>query len=258
MGGTDLQGGSLRRRRHALTFEVIPAIDLRGGRCVRLFNGDYDRETEYSADPLAVARQWESLGASRLHVVDLDGARAGHPVNGDVMQQICRALSIPVEVSGGLRTLESLDEAADYGASRLQIGSIAAREPERIKDFVARHGDKVVVSIDARGDEVMTDGWEQGSGVGALALAKQMADYGVARVMVTDISRDGALQGPNVGGMRRFVEELSIPVVASGGVTELSNLTDLAKAGCEGVIVGTALYEGKFELPEALEAVAAC
>lgn len=249
---------SIRRWRHTLTFEVIPAIDLRGGRCVRLFNGDYDRETEYSADPVAVARQWESLGASRLHVVDLDGARAGQPANGEVMRRICAALSIPVEVSGGLRTLESLDEAADYGAARLQIGSIAAKEPERVKDFVARHRDKVVVSIDARGDEVMTDGWEQGSGVGALDLAKLMAEYGVARVMVTDISRDGALQGPNVESIRRFVDELPIPVVASGGVTELRNLTDLAAAGCEGVIVGTALYEGKFALPEALEAVAAC
>jgi phosphoribosylformimino-5-aminoimidazole carboxamide ribotide isomerase len=249
---------STRRRRHTLTFEVIPAIDLRGGRCVRLFNGDYDRETEYSADPVAVARQWESLGASRLHVVDLDGARAGRPENGEVMRQICSALSIPVEVSGGLRTIESLDEAAEYGAARLQVGSIAAREPERVKDFVARHGDKIVVSIDARGGEVMTDGWEKGSGVGAVALARKMAGYGVARVMVTDISRDGALQGPNVEGMRRFVEELPIPVVASGGVTALSNLTDLANAGCEGVIVGTALYEGRFALPEALEAVAAC
>ena len=248
----------LHRWRHTLTFEVIPAIDLRGGRCVRLFNGDYDRETEYSADPVAVARQWQSDGAARLHLVDLDGARAGHPVNGDIMRQICEALSIPVEVSGGLRTLEALDEAAAYGAARLQISSIAAKEPERVKDFVAKHGDKVVVSIDARGDEVMTDGWERGSGVGALELAKKMAGYGVARVMVTDISRDGALQGPNVESMRRFVDELSIPVVASGGVTELSNLTDLAAAGCEGVVVGTALYEGKFTLPEALETVAAC
>ena len=231
---------------------------MRGGRCVRLFNGDYDRETEYSADPVSVARQWETEGASRLHVVDLDGARAGRPMNTEVMHRICAALSIPVEVSGGLRTLDALDEAAGYGASRLQIGSVAAREPERVKDFVAKHGDKIVVSIDARNDEVMTDGWERASGVGALSLAKKMADYGVARVMVTDISRDGALQGPNVAGMRRFVEQLEIPVVASGGVKELSNLVDLAATGCEGVIVGTALYEGKFALPEALEAVAGC
>ena len=174
------------------------------------------------------------------------------------MAEICDALSIPVEVSGGLRTLEALDAAAAYGASRLQVGSVAAREPERVKDFVASHGDKVVVSIDMRGDEVMTDGWEKGSGVEALALAKQMTDYGVARVMVTDISRDGALQGPNVEGVRRFVDELSIPVVASGGVTELINLIDLAGAGCEGVIVGMALYQGRFSLPEALEVVAGC
>ena len=174
------------------------------------------------------------------------------------MGNICQSISIPVEVSGGLRTLESLDEASAYGAARFQVGSIAAREPERVRDFVAKHGDKIVVSIDARGDEVYADGWEQSTGVGALALAKTMAEYGVTRVMVTDISRDGALQGPNVEGMRRFVQELPIPVVASGGVTELRNLVDLAEAGCEGVIVGTALYERRFALPEALEAVAAC
>ena len=231
---------------------------MRGGRCVRLFQGDYDRETVYGDDPVAAAERWLALGASRLHVVDLDGARAGQPANRDVLAAICAAVPVPIEVSGGLRTLDAVDDAVGYGAARVQLGSAAVRDPGLVRDAAARYPEAIVVSIDARGGKAYTDGWREGSGRDALALAGEMATLGVGRVMVTDIGRDGALGGPNVEFLAGFVAALSIPVVASGGVSSLDDLRALAGAGCEGAIIGTALYEGRLDLREALEVAAAC
>ena len=228
----------------AVAFEVIPAIDIRDGRCVRLFQGDYDQETRYSDDPLATARDWEDLGAPRLHVVDLDGARAGMPVNHGVMAAIAAASGVPIEVSGGLRTLEDIAAAVRYGAGRIQIGSAAVRDPAML-----------AAAIDARDGRVATDGWEKATDLDAVEFAHRMAESGVARVMVTDIGRDSTLTGPNFELLGRLVDELAIPVVASGGVAAVSDLVRLAEIGCEGAIVGKALYEGTFSLPEALTAV---
>ncbi len=236
-------------------FEVIPAIDLRDGRCVRLFQGDYARETRYSDDPVATAAEWESLGAPRLHVVDLDGARAGRPVNHAVMAAIAEKVAVPIEVSGGLRSLDDIAAAVAYGAQRIQLGSAAVRDPAMLGAALARYGDAICVSIDARDGRVATDGWERATNIDAVDFAHQMADLGVARVMVTDISRDSTLTGPNVELLARLVEELEIPVVASGGVSAVDDLSRLAQAGCEGAIVGKALYERAFTLPEALAAV---
>ncbi len=235
-------------------FEVIPAIDIRGGRCVRLFQGDYDQETVYG-DPVEMARKWEALGAPRLHVVDLDGAREKRPVNTDLVLRICEAVRIPVEVSGGVRTMETARMWADAGAARVQVGSAAVADPALVRQCVEAFGDRIVVSIDCRNGEVMTNGWLDGSGVNVLDLARAMAAAGVARVMVTDISRDGALVGPNLALYETLVRELSIPVVASGGVGSYDDLSALAAIGCEGVIVGKALYEGTIDLPQALLAV---
>lgn len=237
-------------------FEVIPAIDLRGGAAVRLFQGDYDRETRYSTEPGAVAIKWEELGAPRIHVVDLDGAKAGQPVNTREIEAICDAVRIPVEVSGGLRTLDDIDAAFARGAGRVQLGSIAVKDPGLVAQAVKRYPGAIVVSIDARGGEVMTGGWLDSSGRQALDFAREMAALGVPRLMVTDIGRDGAMSGPNVDFLREFVAALDVPVVASGGVTHVDHLRQVADVGCEGAIIGRALYEGVLDLREALEAVA--
>ncbi len=241
-----------------MTFEVIPAIDIRGGRCVRLLQGDYDRETVYGDDPAAVAREWEAQGAPRLHVVDLDGAREGRPVNRAEVAAICEAVAIPVEVSGGLRTMDDLEAAAGLGAARLQLGSAAVRNPDLVNRASERFPGMVVVAVDTRAGEALTEGWREGSGADALTLAKEMVARGAPRIMVTDVARDGALEGPNVALAAEFAAALPVPVVASGGVTTADDLRALAETGCEGAIVGKALYEGRFTLAEALEAVAAC
>lgn len=239
-----------------MTFEVIPAIDLRGGRCVRLLQGDFDRETAYSDDPVAVAERWASLGAPRLHVVDLDGAKEGAPRNQEVLAAICRAVPIPVEVSGGIRTAGAIAAALAYGAQRVQLGSIAVKDPSLTREAIARFGDAIVVSIDARKGEVRTDGWLQGSNVRAIDLARELAEAGVARLMFTDIGRDGMQTEPNFDAYRELLAAVSCPVVASGGVSTVEHLVRLAEIGCEGAIVGKALYESAFTLPEALSAVA--
>lgn len=223
---------------------------------MRLLQGDYARETQYSDDPVAVAMQWQTLGAPRLHVVDLDGARAGAPANHHVMAAICAATGFPVEVSGGLRDIRTIEAAFAYGAARVQLGSVAVREPELVREAVTRFPGAIVVSIDARDGEVRTDGWTEGSGVRAVDLAQQMVEIGVPRIMFTDIGRDGLLTEPNFEALAAMVQALSIPVVASGGVTTIAHLQRLAEIGCEGAIVGKALYEGLIDLPAALVAVA--
>ena len=241
-----------------MTFEVIPAIDVRGGRCVRLLQGDYARETVYADDPAAVARDWEAQGAPRLHVVDLDGARAGRPVNADALAAVCGAVAIPVEVSGGLRAMDDVAAAAALGAARIQLGSAAVRDPAFAGEAAARFPGMIVAAIDTRDGVPRTDGWRAGADADPLALARELAALGVPRVMVTDIARDGALAGPNVALAAEFAAALPVPVVASGGVTAADDLRALADAGCEGAIVGKALYERRFTLAEALAAVAAC
>lgn len=239
-----------------MSFEVIPAIDLRGGRCVRLLQGDYDRETAYSGDPVAVAERWAALGAPRLHVVDLDGAKEGAPRNQEVMAAICQAVAIPVEVSGGIRSIGAIAAALAYGATRVQLGSVAIKDPALTRQAIARFGEAIAVAIDAKDGEVRTDGWLQGSNVRAIDLARELAAAGVARLMFTDIGRDGMLTEPNFGAYRELLAAVNCPVVASGGVSKVDHLVRLAEIGCEGAIVGKSLYEAAFTLPEALQAVA--
>ena len=233
-------------------FTVIPAIDIRGGRCVRLLHGDYDQETAYSAEPVAVARQWASLGAPLIHVVDLDGAKDGTPANADLIAAICAAVTVPVEVSGGIRSLANVAGAIDRGAGRVQLGSSAVSDPDLVVAACARFPGRIVVSIDARNGEVMTDGWLRGSGVTAIDLARQMAAAGAPRMMYTDIGRDGAMQGPNIEALREMVAAVAIPVVASGGISTLDQLREVIATGAEGAIIGKALYEGRITLPDAL------
>jgi len=234
-------------------FEVIPAIDLRGGRCVRLLQGDFARETVFSDDPVAVARRWEACGAPRLHVVDLDGAAGGRPVQVEIVRAIARAVAVPVQTGGGLRTMEALADALAAGAARAVLGTAAAEDPGLVARAVERYGEAIVVGVDAREGMVATHGWLKAQPVRAIELMRRMEAAGVRRFVYTDISRDGAMAGPSIAGVEEAVRATKAAVIASGGVSTLDDLERLARAGAEGAIVGRAIYTGAIDLREAVE-----
>ncbi len=236
-----------------MPFEVIPAIDLRGGKCVRLYQGDFAQATVFSDDPVAVARRWESSGAPRLHVVDLDGAASGLPAHTAVIQAIVRAVSIPVQVGGGLRTMDALAQALASGAGRAVLGTVAVEEPAFVAMAVARFGTAIIVGVDAREGMVATHGWLKGQPIQAIELVRRMERAGIRRFVYTDIARDGALQGPNVAAVEGVVRATRAAVIASGGVASLEHLELLARAGAEGAIVGRALYTGAIDLKQAVD-----
>ena len=225
--------------------QVIPAIDLRGGRCVRLLHGDFSHETVYGDDPVAMARHWADAGAALLHVVDLDGAAAGRPVQTDLIAAICAALPIPVEVGGGLRIQEDIDATLAAGVARVVLGTAAIEDPDLVTAMLAAHGpERIVLGLDARDGYVATGGWLATSSVRAADLAQAMAVRGVRRVVATDIARDGARTGPNVDYLAA-VAASGLVVIASGGVKDRGHLALLAAIpGVEAAIVGTALYTG--------------
>lgn len=233
---------------------VIPAIDLRGGRCVRLYQGSYARETVYFDDPVKMAKLWRVQNARVLHVVDLDAARGGsddRPDNRDMIAAICAAIDIPVQVGGGVRTLDDIEALLEAGVYRVVLGTSAAREPDLVSEAVARHTcSRVVVGIDAMGGEVRVEGWTEGSGIDAVTMALDMESRGVRRIIYTDISRDGTLEGPNVAAYRALGEQLrKARITASGGVggyRDLLQIADLKPYGVDSVIVGRALYENRF------------
>ncbi len=241
--------------------EVIPAIDLRGGRCVRLVQGDYDRETVFSDDPVATARRWAKEGAPRLHVVDLDGARAGRPVNDAAVRKIIEAVAAPVQVGGGVRDLAVVERWLAAGADRVVLGAWlaietgAVKQPNLVAEACRRHGERIVVSIDARDGVVATGGWRETTGERAEEVLQGLAELGVQRFVYTDISRDGTLTSPNFETIEALVEATQAAIIASGGVAELAHLVRLAGLGVEGAIVGRALYDGRVDLREALAAI---
>jgi phosphoribosylformimino-5-aminoimidazole carboxamide ribotide isomerase len=235
--------------------EVIPAVDIRGGRCVRLYQGDYDRETVFSEDPVAMARHWERLGATRLHVVDLDGARAGWPVSNRVIEELLSAVGIPVQVAGGIRQLDVISRYLEMGADRVVLGTAAVHDQPLVIKACATFREAVVVAVDARRGRVATAGWREASGETPEGLMRRLAEMGVPRFIFTDISRDGTLRGPNFAVIERLVRAFQTPLIASGGVSTAEHLRRLAKLGVEGAIVGRALYDGGLELEEALAAV---
>ncbi len=235
--------------------DVIPAIDLRGGRCVRLVQGDYNRELSFLEDPVAVAHRWVSEGATRIHIVDLDGAREGRPVNDKTVKRIIDAVSMPVQVAGGIRDLDAVDRWLEAGADRVVLGTAAVREPELAAEASRRHGGRVVVSIDARDGLVATEGWTEATEQPAEELANRLAELGVQRFVYTDIARDGTLTSPNFEAVESLVKATPAPVIAAGGVAEVTHLVRLAELGAEGAIVGLALYDGRVDLREALAAV---
>lgn len=234
---------------------IFPAIDIRGGKCVRLLKGDFDKETVFSDKPEEIAKKWEAQGATFLHLVDLDGARAGHPVNLLTVKAIIAAANIPVELGGGIRTLADVKSVLDLGVRRVILGSVAVRDPELVREACRLYGDRVVVGIDARDGMVAVDGWEASGNIGAVDLAKKMGEAGVKTIIYTDISRDGTLAGVNVESTAQLARESGVRVVASGGVKSIDDIRALLpyeSDGIEGVIVGKSIYMGTLDLPAAL------
>jgi len=234
--------------------EIWPAIDLRGGRCVRLKQGDYAQETVFGEDPPAMARHWIDRGAERFHLVDLDGAREGRPANWDSVRAIVGSTEVPCELGGGIRNEEAIRELLDLGLARLVIGTLAIRQPDWFRQMCRTFPGKLVLGIDARDGRVATDGWEKTSAVSAIELAGQFAGEPIAAIVYTDIATDGMMAGPNVAAMAQMQAAVDLPVVASGGVTTVEDVSRLAAAGMAGCIIGRALYEGTLKLPDAIAA----
>lgn len=238
-----------------MNFEIIPAIDIRGGKCVRLIQGDYAQETVYGDDPLAMAHKWASEGATRIHIVDLDGARDGQSGNLEIISKIASEIKVPIQVGGGIRTHDALDALLDAGVQRCILGTKAAQDTRWAEETFAIYADAVILGVDARDGKVAVAGWQETSGTDAIQFARYMEEAGCMRIVFTDIARDGMLQGPNLDAMKAMAQAVEIPVIASGG---LSNADDVAalKAidGIEGVITGKALYAGNVTLKDLLAA----
>ena len=235
---------------------VIPAIDLRDGRCVRLTQGRKSDVTVYNEDPLAVAQEFAAAGAEMIHVVDLDGAFSGSgSPNREVAKKVVANVDVPIELGGGIRSLEDVQELCDAGVARVVLGTVAAESPELLEDLAARFSTRICVGIDARDGRVMTRGWEAASSVMAVDLARSVAECGVKRIIYTDIARDGMMIGPNIDQTLAVARAANVSVTASGGVSSLEDLKRLRDTGeplLDSVIVGKALYEGKFKLEDAM------
>ena len=231
---------------------VIPAIDLMGGEVVRLSKGDFASQTVYSADPADVARRFRAAGAERVHVVDLDGARAGRPVNLDAVRAIV-GVGVPIEVGGGLRTLSDVEQVLEMGAAWAVLGTAAVQRLDLVREACARFPGRIVCGIDARGGEVAVAGWEEGTGLPAAEVARRVKAAGVSLVEYTDVARDGMFAGVDAEGAARLARDAAVEVVASGGVASLDDVRACKRAGVFGVIVGKALYEKRIELGEAID-----
>lgn len=240
---------------------AIPAIDIIDGQCVRLARGDYGQKTTYDADPAAVAASWQSKGATLIHVVDLDGARVGCPVNASAISRLLRSVSVPIEVGGGIRSFEIASRLLSEGVHRIVLGTVAVKQPDLARRLVDSFtSDRIVVGIDAKRGQVATSGWMDTHSVNAVDVATMVKSLGVTEVIYTDIDKDGMMSGPNVEATRDLAVESGLSVIASGGVSsidDLIRLKGLERHGVTGVIVGKALYEGMIELKDAIQVLAA-
>ncbi len=231
---------------------IYPAIDLLNGRCVRLQQGDYSRETVFSDDPAAIAKRWVELGADRLHIVDLNGAKAGKPVNGPAIRKIVEASGVPIQLGGGLRTDDDLAAAFDWGVRWAVLGTRALQAPEWVRSCAERYPNRIVLGLDAKDGFVATEGWLSVSQVKAVDLAKQVSDSPLAAVVYTDIATDGMMSGPNFEALSALQAAIPLSVIASGGVCSLDHVRQLMEAGTPGCIIGRALYEGAIDLSAVL------
>jgi phosphoribosylformimino-5-aminoimidazole carboxamide ribotide isomerase len=232
--------------------DIIPAVDLRNGKCVRLYQGDYNRETVFNDNPLDVALKWQSQGAPRIHIVDLDGAAAGEVVNIEIIETIANAVQVPVQLGGGIRTLKTITSVLKLGIERVILGTVAVENPGLVEEACRKYAESLIVSIDARDGQVSTRGWLQESKLTALKLAEDMKKLGVRRLIYTDIERDGTLSGPNYRALAELVNGIDLPVIAAGGISSIEHLENLKKIGVEGAIIGQALYTGNIDLKQAL------
>jgi len=235
--------------------EIIPAIDLKGGRCVRLYQGDYSRETIFSDNPVEVARHWQSLGAQRLHIIDLDGAAKGKPQHSLIIESIAHSVQVPLQLGGGLRSIDAIAQALDLGVARVIIGTAAIEDQTLVQEACRRFGNLIIVGIDARDGYVATRGWKEGTMVTAIELAWRMTHVGVGRFIYTDIARDGTLTEPNFDAIAELVKQVEVPVIAAGGISSIEHLERLSQIEVEGAIVGRALYTGNIDLKRALDVV---
>jgi phosphoribosylformimino-5-aminoimidazole carboxamide ribotide isomerase len=236
---------------------ILPAIDIRGGQCVRLRQGDYSQETVFGSDPAVVARRWVAQGASYLHLVDLDGAKQGRLVNEASVRAIVAAVNVPCQLGGGLRIESDIAEALRWGVERVIIGTKALKDPKWFHAVTREFPGRIVLGIDARDGLVATEGWLETSQRPAVDLARQCTQLPLSAIIYTDISRDGMLEGPNIDGLRQMVETVDVPIIASGGVTTLEDIKRLTQLRLAGCIIGRALYEGRIDLAQAL-LVASC
>ena len=236
--------------------KIIPAVDIKEGRCVRLSQGMVDQETVYSDDPVAMAYQWDEEGASLIHIVDLDGAFNGQPSNAEIVKQIIYNSSVDIQVGGGIRNLKAVETYINAGAYRVILGTIAQKDPEFVAMACKEFPGKIIVGIDARNGNVATKGWVEISDQRATDLAQKLEIYGISGFIFTDINRDGMLQGPNLKSIKEFSHSTNLPVIASGGVSKLKDIEDLLKLeskSIEGIIIGKALYDKRFTYPQTLE-----
>ena len=234
---------------------IYPAIDIKDGKCVRLFKGRFDDMTVYGDSPAEMAKKWEAQGGEFIHVVDLDGALKGHGVNAEKIKEICESVSVPVQTGGGIRTMADIEAKLECGISRVIIGTKAVSDSEFVKEAVAKYGDKIVIGIDAKDGMVAVEGWEKTSDFTAVEFAKKMVSLGVKTIVYTDIATDGTLAGPNVEAMREMADAVDADIIASGGIGSLEDILSLKDTGVEGVIVGKALYTNRVDLKEAVEKV---
>ena len=238
--------------------DILPAIDLRDGKVVRLFRGDYDNMVTYSADPLEVALSFERAGAKRLHMVDLDGAKEGKPINAEVIKKVTSSTSLKVEIGGGIRDEKRIIDYLDMGVDRVILGTIAVRNFDFVAECVKKYGDKIVVGVDAKDGMVAVEGWLEKTEISAYEFCEKLKGIGVKTIIYTDISRDGTLQGTNLKAYEKLSEIKGVNFIASGGVTFLDEIDALGKIGVDGIILGKAIYDKKLDLKEAIKRTEKC
>lgn len=238
--------------------EIIPAIDIKEGKCVRLYQGDYSQQTIFAENPAAVALRWKSQGARWLHLVDLDGAATGEPKNMAAVEEILRTSSLLVELGGGIRREDIAEKLLQEGVSRMILGTLAIEKPELVKKLCRRFGEAIVVGLDARDGKIAIHGWQKDTVVDALQLSREMVELGVRRFVYTDIKRDGTLSEPNFDAVERLIAVVNVPIIASGGISKVEHLQKLKELGVEGAIIGKALYTEDINLKEAIASVCHC
>ena len=236
--------------------EIIPAVDIRDGRCVQLYQGNYDRETVFSEDPVEVAEKWVDLGANRLHVVDLDGAREGEPINIEIISKIISSVLVPVQIGGGIRSLGVAERLVSLGADRVMIGTVAVKQPELVEQLCsAISPESVVISVDARDGYLASDGWTNISNLTTTTLVSKLSKLGAVRFMHTDIDRDGTLTAPNFNAIKTMLTSKAKNLLVAGGISTIEHLAQLSQLGVEGAILGTSIYTGRIDFQKAINVI---